>query len=513
MTNEKELLLRQLEEQRFLPVTKVTEALYKKYALLVDFSDPDDISRLLFYEGEYYYRSGNITKALRSLSRCIQAPKSADLKRLEAKAHNLTGLIYYYLGQEALAKSNFLDYLKMAQDHHFTSDVSIAYTNLGLLHASLEDYETALDYETKSLENQKEQDDFHYNATLISLTHQGIYQSMLGNFTEGASLCSKARQYCIEGQSLIYEVPFLSLQLMTAFYQKDWETYQKTTERILDLVSLEGSFLALSRYFFDICDFFIDNERKQEARALLDRMQSDIVSLPLVFLRYNIRKHEVYYADKFCSDLEYMENAQKLIDLIPSYEKEQYLAKSYSLDYVERVHHARNLSKKYSEESKRDPMTGLLNKYTLWFLIDEYINTRPQNTVCAALLIDIDHLKQINDTIGHLAGDRIITETAAVIREVFSQNTFSGRIGGDEFLVFVQSADDHAAMFLQAELLRQQIFNRLSVSNPAAAATASIGIAFTSDTVKNCDMLFAAANSALAEAKSESVNRVAAAKQ
>ena len=73
----------------------------------------------------------------------------------------------------------------------------------------------------------------------------------------------------------------------------------------------------------------------------------------------------------------------------------------------------------------------------------------------------MDHFKLINDTFGHLTGDAIISETAATIKHFFMDNSLCGRIGGDEFMIFVKNVDDTASLILQAELLRQEIYGHL----------------------------------------------------
>jgi diguanylate cyclase (GGDEF)-like protein len=55
-------------------------------------------------------------------------------------------------------------------------------------------------------------------------------------------------------------------------------------------------------------------------------------------------------------------------------------------------------------------------------------------------MLDLDNFKRVNDTLGHAAGDRVITETAAIIRRRFDDQFLIGRIGGDEFAVFRTSA-------------------------------------------------------------------------
>ena len=93
--------------------------------------------------------------------------------------------------------------------------------------------------------------------------------------------------------------------------------------------------------------------------------------------------------------------------------------------------------------SYRDAMTGLYNR--------RYLDERLRLLQCAEefpitiFVVDVDHLKQTNDMLGHHAGDRIIQQTAQILRMVFRSNDVIARIGGDEFVIVITRTDDHAA--------------------------------------------------------------------
>ena len=330
---------------------------------------------------------------------------------------------------------------------------------------------------------------------------------------ESASLLEQANQICSKENDFFYNVPILVLSMRISYYQKNMDSFYEAFVQLQKQISSDESFLDYSEYYFDLCDFLLEEGMQEEMRQLLNYMQTYVHDLPLAFLRYHILEYETAYAQKFCSDLEYMENAIKLIALFPEYEDEQRSAKLYSLEYIERVHQTRNLSNKLEEKSKLDAMTGLLNKYTIEFLISEFLNTRPKDVPSALLLVDMDHFRQINDTLGHLTGDRIIADTASVIQRYFAENTLCGRIGGDEFLIFIQSVEDISTLLLQAELLRQEIYSQTSERNLTITTQASIGIALTSDTLNDYNKLFHAADEALYLAKKDGRNKVIIAEQ
>lgn len=89
--------------------------------------------------------------------------------------------------------------------------------------------------------------------------------------------------------------------------------------------------------------------------------------------------------------------------------------------------------------SIHDPLTSVMNRRAFDFTSEQYIG-RSKNEA-ALLFIDIDYFKQVNDNFGHEAGDRILTEFSAALRELFGESGYISRYGGDEFVVLVKSAD------------------------------------------------------------------------
>lgn len=92
--------------------------------------------------------------------------------------------------------------------------------------------------------------------------------------------------------------------------------------------------------------------------------------------------------------------------------------------------------------SVHDPLTSVMNRRAFDFTAEQYLAKAHKNEA-SLLFIDIDYFKQVNDRFGHEAGDRILTEFSAALREVFGEESYISRYGGDEFLILVRSADKY----------------------------------------------------------------------
>ena len=133
---------------------------------------------------------------------------------------------------------------------------------------------------------------------------------------------------------------------------------------------------------------------------------------------------------------------------------------------------------------------------------------KEKDDVAAVLVIDMDHFKQVNDTLGHLAGDTILSDTAIIIQKFFKEDNLCGRIGGDEFAIFIKNVQDISSLLIQAEFLRQEIAKTTSERSVTIEICASIGIALSTAGFTDYASLFAAADKALYQAKKNGRNKI-----
>ena len=86
-------------------------------------------------------------------------------------------------------------------------------------------------------------------------------------------------------------------------------------------------------------------------------------------------------------------------------------------------------------KAERDLLTNLLNKKTFESNVENLLSNAGE--IGALLIIDLDNFKTVNDTLGHMVGDRVLSDVAEGMRETFRQQDYLGRIGGDEFAVYL----------------------------------------------------------------------------
>lgn len=153
-------------------------------------------------------------------------------------------------------------------------------------------------------------------------------------------------------------------------------------------------------------------------------------------------------------------------------------------------------------KAKRDPLTGVYNKITTRDLIDHFILKHGDNTHIF-MIVDIDDFKKINDQYGHLQGDRILSFVINQVRTIFTSGEIIGRIGGDEFAVFIGDIGNVDAIILKAKLLQRALRTVYKEEENEVSVSGSIGIAMYPKDGSNYNQLLCCADKALYDVKEQ----------
>jgi diguanylate cyclase (GGDEF)-like protein len=156
-----------------------------------------------------------------------------------------------------------------------------------------------------------------------------------------------------------------------------------------------------------------------------------------------------------------------------------------------------------------DPLTGLANRTLLLQELERTLarGRRREGSSVGLLFLDLDGFKAVNDTLGHIAGDQLLTEVARVLRECVRPSDVVARLGGDEFTVIL--TDLHSKE--DADAVAARILGRLQEPVQVRAGSihtgASIGIALTAGRSVIATDLLHEADAAMYKAKAGGKNR------
>jgi diguanylate cyclase (GGDEF)-like protein/PAS domain S-box-containing protein len=158
-----------------------------------------------------------------------------------------------------------------------------------------------------------------------------------------------------------------------------------------------------------------------------------------------------------------------------------------------------------------DPLTGLANRRKFDQELERHVaQVRRYGPEGALLVLDVDHFKQVNDTLGHNAGDELIISIASVLRDRLRDSDVLARLGGDEFAVLLPKADEVEAAQVAGALVHGVCTNAALLGGERKRVTASVGVAvFDNAESLSAETILAKADLAMYDAKEAGRNRYA----
>ncbi len=155
-----------------------------------------------------------------------------------------------------------------------------------------------------------------------------------------------------------------------------------------------------------------------------------------------------------------------------------------------------------------DPVCGLPNRIFFGERLERAIvEVRDGGPTAAVFYIDLDHFKDVNDTLGHHIGDELILNVTRRLSEIMREDDLVARLGGDEFAFIMTCASDHYSLQAIAERIMAAICAPFTVSGHAINIGASIGIAVIDSCTQDARDILRYADMALYRAKNEGRNR------
>ena len=157
-----------------------------------------------------------------------------------------------------------------------------------------------------------------------------------------------------------------------------------------------------------------------------------------------------------------------------------------------------------SQLAMYDSLTGLANRHHMAGRLETTLTAyQVAKRSCALMMLDLDRFKQVNDTLGHQAGDELLKQVAQRLKRVVDETCEIGRLGGDEFQIVLPDADDRGALGELGHKIITMLSQPYSIDGARCVIGASVGIAIapydgleSEELVRNADLALYAAKGA-----------------
>lgn len=162
----------------------------------------------------------------------------------------------------------------------------------------------------------------------------------------------------------------------------------------------------------------------------------------------------------------------------------------------------RESSEKIAYMARYDTLTSLPNRLMLTETLDEALAySQHWRTRCALLMVDLDRFKAVNDSLGHMTGDKMLAQVSARLKALMSDNALVGRLGGDEFAIVIRDASDPSFLLSLADRVIRTLSEPYTVDGHTLYVGASVGSAIGPRDGKTVEELMRNADLALYQAK------------
>ncbi len=173
------------------------------------------------------------------------------------------------------------------------------------------------------------------------------------------------------------------------------------------------------------------------------------------------------------------------------------------------ITHIKSTEDRMAYLAQFDPLTGLPNRFQFRQRLDRAMaGARTGGRRLAVLFLDFDKFKEINDTLGHDLGDELLTAIARRLTDSLGPSIAVSRLGGDEFTVIVEDAEQRAAVAAVAERVQRALADPFPLAGNAYSLSASVGIVLFPDDSDDSDDLLRKADMAMYHAKEQGRNNI-----
>ena len=171
---------------------------------------------------------------------------------------------------------------------------------------------------------------------------------------------------------------------------------------------------------------------------------------------------------------------------------------------VEDISQRKRIEQKIAQAASHDALTGLYNRRVFMDILKKEVSIMVREDGRGSLFfLDLNRFKQVNDSLGHDAGDLLLRHVARVLSSSLRESDFIARLGGDEFVLFCRKADKSSAPRLATKIASALASSPLSLQGQEVVAQTSIGIALYPETASSPEALLSAADKAMYRSKRE----------
>ena len=464
------------------------------------------IAAALYFQAYYEFSRGNYKECHQHCFQSEEYCEKNEYLKILAYIHNLQGIVYSDLGDFLTSLHFLLKAYYLTMDHpEFEYHYAII-NNLGTLFHDIDCEQRGIEYFIRAFQERRKMHlEFSLNDGIILTNILMVYMKM-NRAAEAAPWYETFLRYFKDNDHVVLTENRIMISIFELWHRKDIAKLKQRLYDFLEAAPHTSDYKNTVRNYMDCIHICISLKLKDQAYLLYRNLEKMESHHPNSINSARLADIKVELAMQFCSKEElflHLLEAYRLNRKAREQEKRNNLQSMMNKMDLENALYEQHIILQRNEEllrsNKLDPFTEVLNKTAFRNHVLEAIRGKRADEKGAFFILDIDNFKIINDTCGHLVGDQVIMKVAANLQNNLREEDLVGRIGGDEFCMYLNHISCIEDIEKNALRIIDNIRN-LNISKLQKQLTVSMGICIV-DTEKDFEDIFMKADHALYEAK------------
>lgn len=464
------------------------------------------IAAALYFQAYYEFSRGNYKECLQHCFQSEEYCEKNEYLKILAYIHNLQGIVYSDLGDFLTSLHFLLKAYYLTMDHpEFEYHYAII-NNLGTLFHDIDCEQRGIEYFIRAFQERRKMHlEFSLNDGIILTNILMVYMKM-NRAAEAAPWYETFLRYFKDNDHVVLTENRIMISIFELWHRKDIAKLKQRLYDFLEATPHTSDYKNTVRNYMDCIHICISLKLKDQAYLLYRNLEKMESHHPNSINSARLADIKVELAMQFCSKEElflHLLEAYRLNRKAREQEKRNNLQSMMNKMDLENALYEQHIILQRNEEllrsNKLDPFTEVLNKTAFRNHVLEAIRGKRADEKGTFFILDIDNFKIINDTCGHLVGDQVIMKVAANLQNNLREEDLVGRIGGDEFCMYLNHISCIEDIEKNALRIIDNIRN-LNISKLQKQLTVSMGICIV-DTEKDFEDIFMKADHALYEAK------------
>lgn len=464
------------------------------------------IAAALYFQAYYEFSRGNYKECLQHCFQSEEYCEKNEYLKILAYIHNLQGIVYSDLGDFLTSLHFLLKAYYLTMDHpEFEYHYAII-NNLGTLFHDIDCEQRGIEYFIRAFQERRKMHlEFSLNDGIILTNILMVYMKM-NRAAEAAPWYETFLRYFKDNDHVVLTENRIMISIFELWHRKDIAKLKQRLYDFLEAAPHTSDYKNTVRNYTDCIHICISLKLKDQAYLLYRNLEKMESHHPNSINSARLADIKVELAMQFCSKEElflHLLEAYRLNRKAREQEKRNNLQSMMNKMDLENALYEQHIILQRNEEllrsNKLDPFTEVLNKTAFRNHVLEAIRGKRADEKGTFFILDIDNFKIINDTCGHLVGDQVIMKVAANLQNNLREEDLVGRIGGDEFCMYLNHISCIEDIEKNALRIIDNIRN-LNISKLQKQLTVSMEICIV-DIEKDFEDIFMKADHALYEAK------------